>query len=286
MEEKKASDRKVLLSVRLFLCFLCSRALVPLILLLPLRSLPFWPRVAVKGGLCLIAALFVCGWERLSRASALTEAVTMQPPEPLTMKAVLRSSAVRLLRAAPFLLLFLFPSVLMYYCVFDNTSDLKAMRILKNIGDVCKRVVAPASKTHGYDIGCGVLLLAAFLFLILTMIRWHQDVPMDYGKEARPFRKDHIAAWRRTTWQNLLLSLPAPALWLTVLFRTFWVMKPSRSSGLFNTLMTADKTLASMFQSRELFAYLALILLLVYLPCWCVRKWKITRMFAEAAHET
>ena len=54
-----------------------------------------------------------------------------------------------------------------------------------------------------------------------------------------------------------------------------------RYRGLMDALMTSYKPVSAMLHSRVLLVYLVLILLLVYMPCWCLRKWKLTRVCAE-----
>ena len=281
MQETNASDSRVLLFVRLFLCFLCARALFLLPLFLPLEFLSFWSRVAARLGLCLMAALLICGPERILRASVLSQRAGSGTVPGLTYSGMIRKTAVRLVRAAPFAVLFLIPSVLMVYCVFDKSNDLKAMRILKNIGDFLKGIFFSSSRRPGYDIGSGALLLAAAVFLILAAICWHRDVPMDYGAKPGAFRRKNRAVWKKTSFQNLLLGLPAYALWLVSLVISFRALNPGKGRGLFNSLMTFNKSLEGMAQNRELLVYLLLILVLVYLPCWCLRKWKLTRACAE-----
>ena len=78
-----------------------------------------------------------------------------------------------------------------------------------------------------------------------------------------------------------MLGLPAYALWLAALVISFRALNPGKGRGLFNSLMTFNKSLEGMAQNRELLVYLVLILVLVYLPCWCLRKWKLTRACAE-----
>ena len=73
MQETAASEGRILLLIRLFFCFLISRALFLLPLFLPLGFLSFWVCVAVKLSLCLAVALLVCGPERSLRAYLLSQ---------------------------------------------------------------------------------------------------------------------------------------------------------------------------------------------------------------------
>ena len=280
MQETAASEGRILLLIRLFFCFLVSRALFLLPLFLPLGVLSFWVRVAVKLSLCLAAALLICGPERSLRAYLLSQKAGGSAGRRPGYFAMVKSACVRVLRVAPFLILFLTASVLTYYSIYDDEMNFKAMRTLKNIGDFLKNVLSMSSDRHGYDVGCAALLGAAALFLILTAIWWHRDVPMDYGWKTKDYYARHASRWRKTTLLNLLAGLPAYLLWAAALFFTYRSLKSEGRGGLFNTLLESRQPMSAMLRNRELFVYLVLILLLVYLPCWCLRKWQLTRACA------
>ena len=249
-------------------------------LFLPLGFLSFWVRVAVKLGLCLAAALLICGPERSLRASLLSEkaggSAVRRPGYPVMVK----NACVRVLRVSPFLLPFLIASVLTYYSIYDDEMNFKAMRTLKNIGDFLKSVLRMSSGRHGYDVGCAALLGAAVLFLVLSALWWHRDVPMDYGWKTKDYYARHASEWRKTTLLNLLAGVPAYLLWAAALVFTYRSLKPEGRGGLFNTLLESRQPMSAMLRNHELFVYLVLILLLVYLPCWCLRKWRLTRACA------
>ena len=67
-------------------------------------------------------------------------------------------------------------------------------------------------------------------------------------------------------------------MWLAALALSYRSFRPDRYRGLMDFMMTSNKTVGEMLQSRELFVYLLLILLLVYMPCWCLRKWRLTKV--------
>ena len=275
MQEKTGSERRIFLSARLFLCFLGARILFALPLFLPL-GLSFWLRLGAKLALCLILALLVCGPERLVRASVLAREAKPGPAPRLTYPEMIKRTAVRLLRVSPFLIPFLTASVLIYYSICDDEMNLKAMRTLKNIGDALKSVFMQSSRTPGYDIGCAALLIAAVFFMALAALWWHWDVPMDYGWRPRTYRRKHAPVWRKTSWVNFLLGFPAYLLWLTALVLSYRSLQTGGRGGLFNAVLESRRTIGAMLQNRELLVYLVLILLLVYLPCWCLRKWRLS----------
>ncbi len=275
MQEKTGSEGRIFLFARLFLCFLGARILVALPLFLPLR-LSFWLRLGVKLALCLGSAVLVCGPERLVRASVLAGKAGSGTAGRLTYPAMVRKTAVRLLRVSPFLIPFLTAAVLMYYSICDDEMNLKAMRTLKNIGDCLKSVFMQSSRTPGYDIGCAALMIAAVFFMMLAAFWWHRDVPLDYGWQPGSYYRKHAAVWRRTSWLNFLLGVPAYLLWLAALVLTYRSLNAGGRGGLFNAVLESRKTIGAMLQNRELLVYLVLILLLVYLPCWCLRKWRLS----------
>lgn len=280
MQEKTGSEGRMFLFARLFLCFLGARILFVLPLFLPLR-LSFWLRLGVKTAGCLLLALLVCGPERLVRASVLGRKAGSGTGLRLTYPAMVKKTAVRLARVSPFLIPFLTAAVLMYYSICDDEMNLKAMRTLKHIGDSLKNVFMQASGTPGYDIGCAALLIAAVFFMLLAALWWHRDVPLDYGWEKRTYYREHASVWRKTSWLNLLLGLPAYLLWLAALILSYRsLMKAGGRGGLFNAVLESGRTIGSMLENRELLVYLMLILLLVYLPCWCLRKWRLSRACA------
>ena len=266
-----------------FLClsgaYLASWCLMILPLLLPMRALSFWPRLAVRLLLCLAAAVLAGGAERLHRAKVLARMRGLHIWDGLSLPGVLRQSVSRLLRVLPFLALFLLPAVLLYYWLLVDTYQ--AMRSLKQIGDALKKLFSVSASPPGYDVGCGALILAALLFLILTAAMWHRDVPMDYEMDTRLFRKTHRPAWRKMTLVNFLLSLPAFLIGLAVTVLKFLSLWKGGGRGLFDTALRALETGSALLQDRQLLVFLLLILLFVFLPCWCVRKWNITKTVTE-----
>ena len=281
MQERTPADGRIRLFLSLFPRFLASRALLALPLFLPLGFLPFWPRAALRAVLCLAAAVLVCGPERESRALLLAAAASSAQPLKKTYAAMVRSAAVRVLRVLPLIVLFLIPALLLVYSVFDTTQNFKAMRILKTIGDPVKDIFFRSSGRASYDFGVGALLAAAAVFLAAAAVRWHRDVPLDYQRDLKAFHRQRSAAWRRTSVVNLLLGLPAYLLWLAALAVSYRSFSSGRYRGLMDALMTSNKPVSAMLHSRVLLVYLVLILLLVYMPCWCLRKWKLTRVCAE-----
>lgn len=281
MQDRTQSDGRFFLFVRLFMCFLGARVLFLIPFFLPL-GLPFWGRAAVRMALCLAVDVLVLGPERSVRASALSRKMGLEEGPMLSWTAMVRNAAVRVLRVSPFLTLCLVPSLLIAYSVFDDSMNFKAMRILKQIGNPVKAALFSSSQRATYDFGCGALLLAAAVFLILAAVRWHRDVPLDYGRTGKAVRagREGLAAWRKMSLQNLLFGLPGYLLWLTALAVSYRALNTGGFRGLMDFLMTSRKPVAAMLESRELHVYLVLILLLVYLPCWCLRKWNLTRVCA------
>ena len=274
-------EKALALYPRIAFFYLLSRAITVLPFFVSL-SLTFWPKLILRCVCCLILSFFLCGTERLYRAKALTDSFGAKAELSLHFKSIMRCTLRRYLRVMPFFILFFIPAALLYYSVFDNTSDLKAMRLLKTIGDPVKGLISTSSRGPSYDFGCAVLIILAFVFLMITAIRWHRDVPLDYGiKNLSAFHRQHQKSWRKMTCFNLLISLPPFMLSCWLLFHSLMELTGNSRQGLFSTLLNMSTQFGTMFQKNEIILYLLLILIFIYLPCWCVRKYCITKECLE-----
>ena len=277
--KERLSAAAVIRYAGLGLCFILARLLAAVPFLIPL-PLSFWPGLFVRSCLSLLVILTVLSVERLFRARAFTASVTgvKAPAKPIL--SMIRAGIHRYIRVLPLLILFLVPAVLLVYAVFDDGSNLKAMRMLKNIGGFFNRIVSVQSSAPAYDIGTMLLIGLALVFLVLLMLAWHRDVPLDYGRKPAGFRKKHPKEARKLTLINLLLCFPAWLLGILVIVRAFLSQQTPKQGGLFSRLLSAPKMIASSLQDSRVIIFLLLILFFIHLPLWCIRKYRTAALFS------
>ncbi len=277
MEDGASRKKRNSLScIALALGFLCARTLLAVPFALPMGGLSFWVRLSLRIALCLAVALFACGPERVFRANRLAALAGGTEPEAFFYASGVRNAARRIARTLPFSLPFTVSCALIFYCVFDNASNLKALRLLKQIGDFLKSLVSAGAGAPGYDVGCAALLVAGAVFLTLWAVFWHRDVPEDYGLDSREIRRRDPALWRRTTLFNLALGLPAWALACALSLLTLRRLYRDSGSGLLSALLSLPDTVSEMLRQREWIALMAVCLAAVYIPCWIIRKRNLT----------
>ena len=163
-------------------------------------------------------------------------------------------------------------ALLLYYTM---TSNFGALKILKEIGSVGS--IFGAQRRYGYDVGLGILLGALMIFLIVLIVRWFRHTPNDYLGTVRPFRK---APFDRLALRNGLLAAAAYVLWLVILV-LFLKARVSEANGLMSKMTKAGTALKSMMTQREFQLEMGLVLLFVYCPLWCVRKYGAAKAAAR-----
>ena len=162
-------------------------------------------------------------------------------------------------------------ALLFYYTM---TSNLGSLKILKNIGNV---LTVFGIKTHGYDAGLGIIIGGLIVFLIVLAVRWYRHTPSDYLGGAGPLRK---APFDRLTVRNFLLAAVAYVLWAVILI-LFMKSSVSGVSGLMRKASKAVEAMHGMLTRREFRLEMGLVLVLVYCPLWCVRKYGAAKAAAR-----
>lgn len=163
-------------------------------------------------------------------------------------------------------------ALLLYYTM---TSNFGALKILKDIGSVGS--IFGAQRRYGYDVGLGILLGALLICLVILIIRWFRYTPNDYLGTLKPFRK---AAFDRLALRNFLLAAVAYVLWMLILM-LFLKAQVSGASGLMSKVTKAGTALTTMMEQREFRLEMVLVLILVYCPLWCVRKYGAAKAAAR-----
>ena len=173
----------------------------------------------------------------------------------------LRIGLYRVLRvsyaAVPAVALF----ILLYYTM---TSNIGSLRILKDIGSIFG-----TQRRYGYDVGLGVVLGALAVSLVVLLIFWYRHTPNDYLRCIRPFR---LVRFDSLTVRNFLLAAVAYILWSVILY-LFLSAHLSEYSGLMAKATKFPKVLRMVFEQREFRVDMGLVLVFVYCPLWCVRKY-------------
>ncbi len=169
-------------------------------------------------------------------------------------------------------------AVFLYYLLYGSTGSLMPLNTFKNIG-----ILFTSQRRFSYDVGLAVLLGVLALFVILFLICWYPHTPNDYLQSIRPFRRTRFDG---RAMCGFLMAVPAYALWMLV-FCLFMAPRLSEYSGLMNKALKLTDVLSLTFSQRAFRVEMALILVLVYCPFWCLRKRSGARAaarMAEAEH--
>ncbi|MBQ8081823.1 MAG: hypothetical protein IJ240_07985 [Clostridia bacterium] len=256
--------------------YMLSRVALMIPWLIPVNQLSFEGKAAVHFGLtALIYILFVIP-ERLLRCDQFNRMANAARPS-YRLGQMYRVGMQRLLRVSPFLLPALFVIGLIYYILFSN---MKAMSILKDIGAVF-------GSATGYDAGLAILLIAGFLFILLSAVFWHRDAPADYLGSFPVFRQvkknpEKKRILKKASRKNCLLGLPAYVLWIGVTVYMGLRQDVGGGSLLSQVTNILYRVIPGIFGNREYWMYMGLILVFLYLPLWVLRKWTVAKACADA----
>lgn len=151
--------------------------------------------------------------------------------------------------------------LLVYYIVDIGSFD--AMRILKTVGSVFGK-----QRSYGYDTGLAALLGMLTLFGVLILMLWYRYTPNDYLGTIKPFR--HVGV-TRVTVRNFCLAFVAYALWGVILY-IYLADELIGFEGLFRKVVHLKAAIRSVFKHRQFRVEMALVLVFLYCPLWCLRK--------------
>ncbi len=163
--------------------------------------------------------------------------------------------------------------LLLYHTLLG--SDFKVLAVLRDIGTVGALFGMP--NRPGYDVGFGIVLTAFLVFLLILAVLWFRGTPNDYLGSVQPFRR---ARWDGRVLSSFLMALAAYVLWAVILYLHLAPMI-SRVSGLMAKAARSVNSLSEVFSQREFAVEMLLVLILVYCPLWCVRKYSAAKAAAR-----
>ena len=271
LEQDQSFGKKLGIWAGLSLLFVLTRGLLALPWLLISIPKRFGLTLALQCGITLAVWLLAVNPERRFHCRA-AMLLAGEAQAPFSYREALRLGLSHFLRASWAAVPAAGLALLMDY-VLNSSSNLASMRMLQDIGSVASLF---GVQRPTYDVGLGVLLAANVLFLVLLLILWYRATPNDYLGVVRPHRR---APFDRLALRNFLLAAVAYILWGIVLYVNL-SRQLSVRSGLMAKALHIQAALREIMHRREALLELWLVLL-VYCPLWCVRKYGAAKAAAR-----
>ena len=152
-------------------------------------------------------------------------------------------------------------TLLLYYIMYSENFG--SMKIFKVFGSVFG-----SQRSYGYDTGAVFMVALLLVFWALTAFLWYLHTPNDYLRTVRPLRKFRFDGRPAVSF---LMAVAAYALWGVILYRGLHHQMQDYDK-FFEKVIHISKAVKDMLKQRSFRLEMALVLVLVYCPLWCLRK--------------